>query len=115
MFDHQKILDKIETIRSFFQSIGLKEIESIPENWNLDSSYHYVPIENHYTINWKGEERILTSVNIFLVGGIHFMLSGKMRNLVSETIQTDYDLKSVYHTDTLFKKEFRDWKIKQLV
>ena len=115
MFNHREILDKIESIKEFFDYIGLKLIQDIPDDWNLDSSYNFAPKDSNFKIRYKGDDRILLSVNVFIVGGMHFMLSGKMWNSVSETIQTDYDFKVKYDTVTILEEYFRDWKIKQLV
>lgn len=115
MVNHIEVLNKINQIQKFFESIGLKLINDLPDDWDLDSCYKFVPKETNFKIRWNGDDRILLSVNVFLVGGIHFMVSGKMWSSVSETIQTDYDFKVKYHNATLLSEYLRDWKIKQLV
>jgi hypothetical protein len=115
MFNHAEILDKIDLIKDFFESVGIKKIEDIPKNWHLDSSYKFIPIDNNYKISLNGEERILLSVNVFIVGGVNFVLSGKMGFSVYETIRTDYNFVGLYHNISILKNEFRDWKIKQLL
>jgi hypothetical protein len=111
---HKVILHKIESIKSFFESIGFKKHHDIPTDWNLDSSIKYLPPDK-FQVNINNEDRLLLSVDIFIVGGIHFVLSGKIGHSVYETIKTDYDLNPIYDDKNFFKKEYRDWKIKNLI
>jgi hypothetical protein len=116
MLDHAEILIQIESIKDFFHSIGLEKIKDIPqENWDLDSSYKFIPAKDRFTITYLGKERVLLSVNVFIVGGVHFNLSGKIGVSVFETIPTDYDFKVKYEDGGILKNEFRDWKINNLL
>jgi len=112
---HQEVLDKIEIIKEFFESIGLKMIYDLPKDWDLDSYIKFQPIKNNYIINYKGENRVLLSVNIYIISGLHFTLSGKIGVSVYETIPTDYNFKCKYEESNFFKSEFRDWKINKFV
>jgi|LakMenEpi03Aug12_release.lakeMendotaPanAssembly.Ray.scaffolds.fasta_scaffold318392_2 hypothetical protein len=113
--EHQIILDKIEKIKIFFESIGLKMIYDFPKDWNLDSYIKFEPIKNNYIINYKGEDRVLLSVNIYIASGLHFVLSGKIGVSVYETIPSDYDFKCKYEDSDFFKSELRDFKINNLL
>jgi hypothetical protein len=115
MFDHSKILDRIELIKDFFYSIGLEKIRDIPKDWNLDSSYKFIPTKNNFTITYLGRERVLLSVDVFIVGGLHFIMRGTSDVSVYETIKTDYNFKATHHNDSFFKDTFRDWQIEQLL
>lgn len=113
--DHQQILDRIVEIEEFFKSIGLKKVTDIPKDWDLDSYIKFEPIQNNYIVNYKGEDRVLLNVNIYIASGLHFVLSGKMGVSVFETIPTDYDFKVKYGEGEFFKDKFRDWKINNLL
>ena len=115
MFEHQKIIDKIEIIQDFFNSIGLEKIKDIPKDWNLDSSYKFIPTKNNFTISYLGKERKLLSVEIFIVGGLHFIMRGTSDVSVYETIKTDYNFQAIHHQGSFFKDKFRDWKINSLL
>jgi len=112
---HQEILDKIEIIKKFFESIGLKMIYDFPKDWDLDSYIKFEPIKNNYIVNYKGKDRVLLGVNIYIISGVHFTLSGKIGVSVYETISTDYDFKCKYEEGEIFKDELRDWKINKFV
>ncbi len=113
--DHEIILKKIEQIEEFFKSIGLKKVSDIPKDWDLDSYYKYQPINNNYIVNYRGENRVLINVEVGIVGGILFVLSGKMGVSVYESIKTDYDFKAKYEDSQLFKNEFRNWSIDNIL
>lgn len=113
--DHQEILNKIETIDIFFKSIGLKKTRDLGLTWNLDSYYKYQPLKDNYTVNFKGENRVLINVEVGIMGGILFVLSGKMGVSVYESIKTDYDFKFKYEEGQFFKDEFRDWTIENVL
>ena len=113
--DHEIILKKIEVLKDFFESIGLKMMYDFPKDWDLDSYISFEPIQDNYTVNYKGEDRVLLNVNIYIASGLHFVLSGKMGISVFETISTDYDFKCKYEEDEIFKDEIRDWKIKKVL
>ena len=113
--DHEIILKKIEVLKDFFESIGLKMMYDFPKDWDLDSYISFEPIQNNYIVKYKGEDRVLLNVNIYIASGLHFVLSGKMGVSVFETISTDYDFKCKYEEDEIFKDEIRDWKIKKVL
>jgi hypothetical protein len=116
MLDHAEILVQIESIKDFFHSIGLKKIKDIPEeNWNLDSSYKFIPAKDRFTITYLGKERVLLSVDVFIVGGLHFIMRGTSDVSLYETIKTDYNFKSIHHQGCFFKDVYRDWQIKKLL
>ena len=115
MFKHQKILDRIVEIEEFFKSISLEKVSDFPENWDLDSHIRFEPIQNNYIVNYKGEDRVLLNVNIYITSGLNFILSGKMGVSVFETIPTDYDFKTKYEESEFFKDQLRDWKINNLL
>jgi len=112
---HQEVLDKIEIIKEFFESIGLKMIYDFPKDWDLDSYITFKPIQNNYIINYKGEDRVLLHVNIYIISGLHFTLSGKIGVSVYETISTDYDFKCKYDEGNFFKDELRDYRLKKVL
>ena len=113
--DHAIILKKIERIEEFFKSIGLKKVTDIPKDWDLDSYIRFEPIQNNYVINYKGENRVLLNVNIYIASGLNFVLSGKIGVSVFETIPTDYDFKVKYEEGSFFKEEFRNWMIEKVL
>jgi len=115
MYEHQKIIDKIEIIQDFFKSIGLEKIKDIPKDWNLDSSYKFIPTKNNFTISYLGKERELLSVDVFIVGGLHFNMRATSDVSVYETIKTDYNFQAIHQQGYFFKDKFRDWQIKQLL
>lgn len=112
---HQEILDKIEIIKEFFESIDLKQLSDFKKTWDLDSYIKFEPIKNNYIINYKGEDRVLLNVNIYIAGGLHFVLSGKIGVSVFETISTDYDFKCKYEEGNFLKHEFRDYRLKKVL
>ena len=113
--DHEIILKKIEVLKDFFESIGLKMMYDFPKDWDLDSYISFEPIQNNYIVNYKGEDRVLLNVNIYIASGLHFVLSGKMGVSIFETIPTDYDLKCKYEEDEILKSEFRDYRLKKVL
>ena len=113
--DHEIILKKIEVLKDFFESIGLKMMGDFPKDWDLDSYISFEPIQDNYIVNYKGEDRVLLNVNIYIASGLHFVLSGKIGVSVFETISTDYDFKCKYEDSDFFKDEMRDWKIKKVL
>ena len=112
---HQEILDKIEIIKEFFESIDLKQLSDFKKTWDLDSYIKFEPIKNNYIINYKGEDRVLLSVNIYIISGLHFVLSGKIGVSVYETIPTDYDFKCKYEEGNFFKSELRDFRLRKVL
>ena len=113
--DHATILKRIKEIEAFFEAIGLKKIRDFPTEWDLDSVIKYEPIETNYTITYKGEQRILINVDIGIMGGILFVLSGKYRVSVFESVKTDYDFKGKYEDFQFFKEQFRNWRISEML
>jgi hypothetical protein len=113
--DHAIILKKIEVLKDFFELIGLKMMYDFPKDWDLDSYISFEPIQNNYIVNYKGEDRVLLNVNIYIASGLHFVLSGKMGVSIFETIPTDYDLKCKYEEDEILKSEFRDYRLKKVL
>ena len=113
--DHKKILEKIKEIEDFFTYIGLKKVQDFPKNWDLDSFIKFKPIQDNYIINYKGEDRVLMSASVYIVGGLHFVMSGKMGVSVYETVKTNYDLSASYDDAQFFKTELRDWKLKKFL
>jgi hypothetical protein len=112
---HQEILDKIDIIKDFFESIGLKMIYDFPKDWDLDSYIKFEPIKNNYIVNYKGEDRVLLHVNIYIASGLHFVLSGKIGVSVFETVLTDYDFKCKNEEGHFFIEELRNWKINNVL
>lgn len=113
--DHGEVIKKIERIEKFFPTIGLKKTRDLPINWNLDSVIKYEPIKSNYTLNYKGQDRILISVDIGIMGGVAFVLSGKIGTSVYETIRTDYDFVGKYESVVFFKDELRNWIIDHIL
>ena len=113
--DHKNVLNKIDLIDNFFKSIGLKKVRELDTTWDLDSYIKYQPIEDNYTINYKGEKRVLINVEVGIVSGILFILSGKMGVSVYESVKTDYDFKGKFDDVSLLKDEFRNWSIDNIL
>ena len=113
--DHAIILEKIEILKDFFESIGFEMIYDFPKDWDLDSSMRFVPIKDNYIVNYKGEDRVLLQVNIYIISGLHFVLSGKIGISVFETIPTDYDFKCKYEEGQFFVGELRNWNINRII
>ena len=113
--DHAIILKKIEQIEEFFKSISLEKVSDIPKDWDLDSYIRFEPIQNNYIVNYKGEDRVLLNVNIYITSGLNFVLSGKIGISVFETIPTDYDFKCKYEEGQFFVGELRNWNINRII
>ena len=113
--DHKEILDKIELIEIFFGSIGLKKVKDIGTTWDLDSYIKYHPIEDNYIVTYKGEDRVLINIEVGIMGGILFVLSGKMGVSVYESIKTDYNFVSKYEDGHFFQNEYRDWILENVL
>jgi hypothetical protein len=111
---HQESLDKIKIIKEFLESIGLKMIYDFPKDWDSETYMRFVPIEDNYIVNYKGEDRVLLGVNIY-IGSLHFSLSGKIGVSVFESIITDYDFKCKYEDNNFFKDELRDYRLKKVL
>jgi hypothetical protein len=111
---NQEILDKIEIIKEFFESIGLKMIYDFPKDWDSETHIRFIPIEDNYTVNYKGEDRVLLGVNIY-IGSLHFSLSGKIGVSVFENIITDYDFICKNEEGHFFIEELRNWKINNVL
>ena len=111
---HQESLDKIKIIKEFFESIGLKMIYDFPKDWDSETHIRFIPTEDNYTVNYKGEDRVLLGVNIY-IGSLHFSLSGKIGVSVFESIITDYDFKCKYEDNNFFKDELRDYRLKKVL
>lgn len=119
--DHAIILKKIEVLKDFFESIDLKMIYDFPKDWYSDSYVRFVPIKDNHILNYKGEDRVLLAVNVY-IGSLHFFLlpfpcnlSGKIGVSVFETILTDCDLKLKYEDGEILKSEFRDYRLKKVL
>ena len=112
---HKVILHKIELIKSFFESIDLKLTRDFPKKWNLDSSYQFKPIKENYFIYYNNEKRLLLHVDVFILGGIRFTLSGQLGTTIYETVSTDYDFNFSYEKGQFFKEEFREFKLNYLL
>jgi hypothetical protein len=115
MIEHQQILDKIDLIKLFFESIGFKMTRDFPKKWNLDSSYQFKPIKENYFIYYNNEKRLLLHVDVFIVGGLRFTLSGQIGATIYETVSTDYDFNFSYEKGQFFKEEFRNFKLNYLL
>lgn len=114
-FDHESILKRIQTIEEFFQFIGLKKTKELGVTWDLDSYIKYTPIKDNYIINFRGENRVLINVEIGIVGGLLFVMSGKMGVSVYESIKTDYDFAAKYEDFKFFTEEYRNWTIENIL
>ena len=62
--DHEIILKKIEVLKDFFESIDLKMIYDFPKDWDSETYVRFVPIKDNYTLNYKGEDRVLLGVTV---------------------------------------------------
>jgi hypothetical protein len=113
--DHKEILNRIDQIDFFLKSNGFKKTRDLGKTWDLDSYYKYEPIESNYTLKYRGENRVLINIEVGIVSGILFVLSGKIGVSVYETIKTDYDFKFKYEEGYFFKDELRDWNIKNIL
>jgi len=114
MQQHQESLEKIKIIKEFFESIGLKMIYDFPKDWDLETYMKFEPIQNNYMINYKGEDRVLLYVIIY-IGSLHFFLSGKIGVSIFESIITDYNFKCKYEEGEIFKDELRDYRLKKVL
>ena len=111
--DHKIVLDKIKEIEIFFNHLGLKKVKDLPKDWNLDSCINYVTKDFNFTVNNRGDERILIGIDVKIMGGLEFILSGKYKPEIKvyEKVQTDYDFRCKYYEHQFFTSEFRDYKI----
>jgi hypothetical protein len=112
---HQEVLDKIEEIKIFLKSIGFKQTNDFPDNWNLDSRIAFLPEKSRYLTTYNNDERIVLRIEIEIVGGILVVLSGKYGTSVFQSIKTDYDFKAKYEEGELFKSELRDFRLKKVL
>lgn len=113
--DHEHILKKIQKIECFLKSIGFVKTRDLPSDWNLDSVIKYEPIASNFTIDYNGEKRVLINIDIAIMGGIFFVMSGKYGVSVFETIITDYDLVAKYEDFRFFIDEYRNWNIENVL
>lgn len=115
--DHQQILDKIEEIQVFFNHLGLKKVKDFPKDWNLDSCINYDTKDFNFMVHFRGEERILIGIDINIMSGLEFILSGKYKPEVKvyEKVQTDYEFRCKYYPHQFFTSELRNYKINNLL
>ena len=108
--------EKVKEARNFLVSIGFKVKKELPDSWDLDTCVILVPENGAYTITFKGQERYIMKVNIYVAGGIHVEISGKWGTPQQsyETIPTDYNFVSQYEEYQFFKNELRDRKLNDL-
>jgi hypothetical protein len=110
-----KICNKCKQEKEYIVTIRYNSNSNHPKDWDLDSYIKFEPIKNNYIVNYKGEDRVLLSVNIYIISGLHFTLSGKIGVSVYETIPTDYDFKCKYEEGQFFVEELRNWKINNVL
>ena len=111
--ENYKGFEKVEESRDFLVSIGFKVKKELPQRGNLDTCVILVPELGAHTITFRGLERYIMKVNIYVTGGIHFELSGKFgtQQQSYETIPTDYNFNCQYEDYQFFKQEIRDRKL----
>lgn len=114
--ENYKGFDKVKDARNFLVSIGFKVKKELPDSWNLDTCVILVPEYGAYTITFKGQERYIMKVNIYVSGGIHVEISGKWGTpqQVYETIPTDYNFVCKYEDHQFFLDEIRERKLDDL-
>lgn len=117
MSTHEELLDRIEEIKEFFHCLGLIKKHDFPKNWNLDSNIKYEPRDFNFIIHYKGQNRILISIDINIMSGLIFTFSGayKPELAVYEQIHTDYFFKHKYNDFIFFKNEYRDFKLNKIM
>jgi len=112
---HQEILDRIEEIKIFLNSIGFKQTNDFPNDWNLDSTMDFVVDDPlHYTTTYKNVSRVVLKIEVGIMGGILVLLSGKYGSSVFESIRTDFNFKAKYEEGQFFVEELRNWNINKL-
>lgn len=114
MFEHQQILDRIIEIEKILIHLGFEKKNDFPKNWNLDSTMKFTPKNDNFTVNYKNQNRVLMSIDVGIVSGLIFTLSGsyKPNGNIWEQIYTDYFFKDKFHNHQFFVEELRDFKIK---
>jgi len=116
MVENIYIEENYKGARDFLVSIGFKVKKELPQIWNLDTCVILVPELGAHTITFRGLERCIMKVNIYVAGGIHFELSGKFGSQQQsyEKILTDYNFNCQYEDYQFFKQEIRDRKLNDL-
>jgi hypothetical protein len=112
---HQEVLDKIEEIKIFLKSIGFKQTNEFPDDWNLDSRIAFLPEKSRYLTIYKNDERIVLRIEVEIMGGILVVLSGKYGLSVFQSIRTDYDFKVKHEEGEIFKSELRDFRLRKVL
>jgi len=114
--ENYKGFDKVKEARNFLVSIGFKVKKELPDSWNLDTCVILVPEHGAYSISFKGQERYIMKVNIYVAGGIHVEISGKFGapQQAYETIPTDYNFVCKYEDHQFFLDEIRERKLDDL-
>ena len=108
--------EKVKEARNFLVSIGFKVKKELPDSWDLDTCVILVPEIGAYTITFKGQERYIMKINIYVAGGIHVEISGKWGTPQQsyETIPTDYNFVCKYENHQFFLNEIRQRKLDDL-
>jgi hypothetical protein len=113
---YQEVLDKIEEIKLFLKSIGFKQKNEFPDDWNLDSTIDFVVDDPfYYSTTFKNESRVVLKIEVGIVGGILVLLSGKYGSSVFQSIKTDYNFKAKYEEGQFFVEELRNWNINNVL
>jgi len=116
--ENYKGFEKVKESRDFLVSIGFKVKKELPQIWNLDTCVILVPELGAHEITFRGFERYIMKVNIYVAGGIHLELSGKFGTLNQpyETVPTDYNFNCQYedYKFQFFRQEIRARKLKDL-
>ena len=114
--ENYKGFNKVKESRDFLVSIGFKVKKELPDIWNLDTCVILVPENGTYKITFKGVDRYIMKVNIYVAGGIHVEISGKFATpqQAYQTIPTDYNFVCKYEDYQFFKQEIRDRKLNDL-
>lgn len=92
-------------------SLGFSEPTYIERG--LDSFWGFN--NNGFHLEYRNESRICIQVMYQIIGGVIFVLSGKITGSTYEHIYTDYDLRLRWEKGYILKKEFRDFKLKKLI
>jgi hypothetical protein len=107
----REILDRFELIKEFFMSLGFSEPTYIERG--LDSFWGFNISVFH--LEYKNESRACIQVMYQIIGGVIFVLSGKITGTTYEHIYTDYDFRLRWEKGHILQTEFRDFKLKKLI
>ena len=92
-------------------SLGFSEPTYIERG--LDSFWGFN--NNGFELEYQNESRVCIQIMYQIIGGVIFVLSGKITGTPYEHVYTDYDFNLRWEKGHILQTEFRDFKLKKLI